>query len=161
MIKFAPKIGLTTVLFTTLFATTLNVAEAIPNLDGDSQPNRIKLSECIADVKEVTAWDADKTQKAAINLCDLRKAHVKEKSRFLADLEKLKEQYKGHTNHGFEQHLPTAVKDSWTIVKSCIEFKEGFTYPHNIGVLNVPESIRISCYAVGSNLVESQFFPPQ
>ena len=159
MIKFAPKIGLTAVLFTTLFATTLNAAEAIPNLDGDSQPNRIKLSECIADIKEVTAWDAAETQKAAINLCDLRKAHAKEKSRFLADLKKLQDQYKGHTNHGFEQHLPTAVQNSWTIVKSCIDFKEGFTSPHNIGVMNVPESIRISCYAVGSNLVESQLFP--
>lgn len=148
-------------LFTIVLAGTLRNVGAVPNLDGESHPNRVQLSQCIADVKEVTEWDDNQTQKAALNICDVRKAHAKEKARFLTALGKLNDQYKDYTNHGFSQHLPTATAAAWTIVKSCIDFKEGFTYPHNVGGLSVPENVRSSCYTLGSGLVEAQLFSQQ
>ncbi len=48
------------------------------------------------------------------------------------------------------------MKEAWQIVKLCVDFKEGFTYPHNIALFTVPEDIRISCYRLGSTLVESE-----
>ena len=141
-----------------MVSVTASNATAIPNLDGDSHPNRLKLNECIADVKEVTAWDEKQTLEAARKICEARQSHTKQKARFLASQKKLHEQYQGYTNHGFDKHLPTAIEDSWTIVKSCIDFKEGFTAPHNIGLLEVPENIRVSCYSLGADLVQSQLF---
>jgi hypothetical protein len=129
-----------------------------PNLDGESQPHRLKLTDCLTDIKEVTSWDEQETLAAAQNLCHLRQLHTKQKARFLADQQKLREQYQGYTNHGFNKHLPNALEDSWTIVKSCIDFREGFTYPHNIGILQVPENIRINCYSLGAEFLESALF---
>lgn len=161
-IRVFPKIGLSiiivfSIVLTILLSGTLKTFGAIPNLDEDTQPNRVKLTECIADVQQITSgWDETTVRNAAVNICESRKAHAKEKARFLAALGKLSEQYKDYTNHGFAQHLPTATQDAWTIVKNCIDFKEGFTFPHNVGVLIVPENVRSSCYALGSDMVESQ-----
>jgi hypothetical protein len=150
--------GLLAVLIILMISGIIPTWAANPNLDGDSQPTRIKLNECLADVKEVTAWGEQETLYAARNLCEIRQAHAQQKARFLTSLNKLQQQYKDSTNHGFDKHLPTAIADSWTIVKSCIDFKEGFTYPHNIGVWQVPENVRIHCYSLGANLVESALF---
>ncbi|BAY62249.1 hypothetical protein NIES22_23210 [Calothrix brevissima NIES-22] len=150
--------GLLAILITILISATIPAEAANPNLDGDSQPTRIKLSECLADVKEVTAWGDKETLDAARETCELRKAHAQQKTRFLASLKKLQLEYQDSSNHGFDKHLPTAIADSWTIVKSCIDFKEGFTYPHNIALLKVPENIRIRCYSLGADLVESNLF---
>ncbi|WP_375494081.1 hypothetical protein [uncultured Nostoc sp.] len=103
----------------------------------------------------IQAWDEKETLAAARNICDIRQSHTKQKARFLASLKKLREQYQNYTNHGFDKQLPTAIADSWTIVKSCIDFKEGFTSPHNVAVLSVPEDVRSSCYSLGASLVES------
>ncbi|MHC5854765.1 hypothetical protein [Nostoc sp.] len=151
-------LGFLAVLIAILVSSTIQTWAANPNLDGDSQPTRLKLNECIADVKEVTAWNDKETLDAARNICEIRQSHAKQKARFLASLKKLREQYQNYTNHGFDKQLPTAIADSWTIVKSCIDFKEGFTYPHNIAVLQVPENVRIRCYSVGADLVESALF---
>lgn len=160
--KVFRKIGLLTVfltiLLTILLSGTLRTVAAMPNLDDDSHPNRVKVEECIADVKQVTEWDANATQKAALNVCQARQSHAKEKARFVAALGKLSAQYKDYTNHGFSQHLPTATNDAWAIVKNCIDFQQGFRSPHNVAVLIVPEDIRKSCYTLGSGLVESQLF---
>jgi hypothetical protein len=134
---------------------TLRTVGAPPNLDEDTYPDRIQLSQCIDDMKEVTQWDENKTKNAAVNLCEVRKAHAKEKAHFLAVLKQLHEQYKDATNHGFAQHLPMATDDAWTIVKSCIDFKDGFTSPHNAAALIIPERVRSSCYTLGSSLVEA------
>ena len=150
--------GLLALLITIFILGTIPTEAANPNLDGDAQPTRIKLSECLADVKEVTAWGDKETLDAAREICELRKTHVQQKMRFLTSLKKLQQQYQDSTNHGFDKHLPTAIKDSWTIVKSCIDFKEGFTYPHNIALLRVPENVRSSCYSLGASLVESSLF---
>ncbi|QIR41744.1 hypothetical protein HCG51_34220 (plasmid) [Tolypothrix sp. PCC 7910] len=150
--------GLLAVLITIFIWGTIPTEAANPNLDGDSQPTRIKLSECLADVKEVTAWGEKETLDAARETCELRKAHAQQKTRFLTSLKKLQQEYQDSTNHGFDKHLPTAIADSWTIVKSCIDFKEGFTYPHNIALLKVPENVRIRCYSLGADLVESALF---
>ncbi len=161
MIKIASKnviFGFLAVLIAILISGTNLVWAATPNLDGDSHPNRLKLNECIADVKEVTAWDEKQTLDAARQICEVRQSHATQKARFLASQKKLQEQYKGHTNHGFDQHVPTAIADSWTIVKSCIDFKEGFTYPHNVALLSVPENVRSSCYSLGASLIESSLF---
>jgi hypothetical protein len=138
---------------------TLNIASssAVLNLDGDSQPNRIKLSECMADVREVTGgWEQQRMNQAATAICDARKAHAKEKVRFLGAISKLEKQYKGYTNYGYDKHVKVATQNSWNIVKNCIEFREGFTHPHNVGVYRVPNEIRKSCYGMGTGLVESQ-----
>ncbi|MEH1767574.1 MAG: hypothetical protein V7L27_26870 [Nostoc sp.] len=95
---------------------------------------------------------------AARNICDIRQSHAKQKARFLASLKKLREQYQNYTNHGFDKQLRTAITDSWTIVKSCIDFKEGFTYPHNVALLSVPEDVYSGCYSLGASLVESALF---
>jgi hypothetical protein len=93
---------------------------------------------------------------AARQVCEVRQKHLKQKQRFVKALDKLKQQYKGYTNHGLEQHVSTATKDSWSIVKSCIDFKQGFTYPHNIGTLTVPATIHQECYQMGAELVEAE-----
>lgn len=130
---------------------------ATPNLDDDSQPNRTQFNQCVADVKEVVAgWSQQEITQAANQICNARKVHATEKARFIADVAKLNQQYKDYTNHGFNQHLPNATEDAWNIVKSCIDFKEGFTYPHNIAIYIVPNNVRASCYTFGSQLVESQ-----
>ncbi|MBH8564603.1 hypothetical protein I8748_20855 [Nostoc sp. CENA67] len=161
MIKIVCKnviLGFLAILIAILVSGTIQTWAANPNLDGDSQPTRIKLNECIADVKEVTAWDEKETLAAAREICAVRQSHAKQKARFLKSLKKLQQEYQDATNHGFDKHLPTAIADSWTIVKSCIDFKEGFTYPHNIALLSVPENVRTSCYSLGSDLVESALF---
>lgn len=140
---------------TLLVGGTLRTVGAPPNLDEDTYPDRIQLSQCIDDMKEVTQWGEDETRKAAVTLCEARKVHAKEKAHFSAALEKLHEQYKDATNHGFAQHLPMATDDAWTIVKSCIDFKEGFTSPHNAAALIIPERVRSSCYTLGASLVEA------
>jgi hypothetical protein len=131
-------------------------AQNVPDLKGESAPNRIKISECIADVKEVTSWDVNSTQEAAQNLCNLRKKHAQSRKFFLTTISKLNAEYKDHTNHGLNAHLPTAIAAATNIVKSCIDFKEGFTYPHNIGLLIVPELIRIDCYKLGADFVNKE-----
>ncbi|MEH1820614.1 MAG: hypothetical protein V7L31_16285 [Nostoc sp.] len=150
--------GFLAVLIAILVSGTVQAWATNPNLDGDSQPTRLKLNECIADVKEVTAWEEKETLTAARNICEKRQSHTKQKARFLASLKKLREQYQNYTNHGFDKQLPTAIADSWTIVKSCIDFKEGFTSPHNVAVLSVPEDVRSGCYSLGASLVESALF---
>ncbi|WP_392534727.1 hypothetical protein [Nostoc sp. C117] len=161
MIKIICKnviLGFLAVLIVILVSGTIQTRAANPNLDGDSHPTRLKLNECIADVKEVTAWDEKETLDAARKICDKRQSHAKQKAQFLVSLKKLREQYQNYTNHGFDEHLPTAIEDSWTIVKSCIDFKEGFTYPHNVAILSVPEDVRSGCYSLGISLVESALF---
>ena len=148
-------VGFLIFITTILVINTIPAKAAIPNLDGESRPNRLKLNECIADVKEVTAWDEKQTLAAARDVCKVRQNHAQQKARFLAAQKKLTQEYQNYTNHGFNKHLPIAIEDSWTIVKSCIDLKEGFTSPHNIGVLEVPETIRSQCYSIGANLIES------
>ena len=153
------KIKWSAVLFalvlTLLLAGTLRTVGEVANPDENSHPDRVQLSQCIADVKGVTEWDDTQTRNAAVNLCEVREAHAKEKAQFLAALRKLNDQYKDVTNHGYSQHLEVATNDAWTIVKSCIDFKDGFTYPHNVALLIIPERIRSSCYALGSSLIEA------
>ncbi|MEH2147581.1 hypothetical protein [Nostoc sp.] len=151
-------LGFLAILITILVSGTIQAWAANPNLDGDSQPTRLKLNECIADVKEVAAWNDKETLDAARKICEIRQSHAKQKARFLASLKKLREQYQNYTNHGFDKQLPTAIADSWTIVKSCIDFKEGFTSPHNVALLSVPENVRSGCYSLGASLVESALF---
>ncbi|PAX53333.1 hypothetical protein [Brunnivagina elsteri] len=144
-----------------LSIVTQNVVSSlvVPNLDGESQPNRVKLSECMADVREVTSgWEQQQMNQAATAICDARKAHAKEKARFIGAISKLEKQYQGYTNHGFDKHVKVATQDAWNIVKNCIEFKEGFTHPHNVAIYQVPNEVRKSCYAIGTGLVESQLF---
>ncbi|BAZ37195.1 hypothetical protein NIES4101_31160 [Calothrix sp. NIES-4101] len=132
-------------------------SSSAPNLDGDSQPNRVKFSECMADVQETTSgWEKQQMNSAATAICNARKAHAKEKARFIAAISKLEKQYEGYTNHGFDQHVKVATQDAWNIVKNCIEFKEGFTHPHNVAIYQVPNDVRKSCYAMTAGLVESQ-----
>jgi hypothetical protein len=160
MIKIHRKQMFLTVLCTmSLSILTLDAvsSSAIPNLDGESQPNRVKFSECIADVREVTGgWEQQQMNQAATAICDSRKAHAKEKARFISAIGKLEKQYQGASNHGFDKHVKIATQNSWNIVKNCIEFKEGFTYPHNVGTYRVPNEVRSSCYGMGAGLVESQ-----
>ncbi len=128
-----------------------------PNLDDDSQPNRTQLKDCLADVRQsVGGWSEEEIATAANQICNARKAHAKAKAKFIADLAKLHQQYVEITNHGFSQHLNDATNDAWNTVKSCIDFKEGFTYPHNVAIFIVPNDVRSSCYGLGSQLVESQ-----
>lgn len=161
MIRVSSKIKQSVVVFTIvvtiILSSTLKTFSAIPNLDEDTQINRVRLTECIADIKEVTSgWDDTEVQNAAVKICDSRQALTNEKARFLVALGKLNDRYKEQTGHGFAQHLQTATQEAWTIVKSCMDFKEGFTSPHNIALLIVPENIHSSCYALGADLVESQ-----
>jgi hypothetical protein len=138
---------------------TLDVvySSAVPNLDGDSQPNRVKFSECMADVRETTSgWEQQQMNAAATAICNARKAHAKEKARFIGAISKLEQQYKEYTNHGYDKHVKVATQDAWNIVKNCIEFKEGFTHPHNVAIFRVPNEVRKSCYGMGAGLVESQ-----
>jgi len=144
------------ILLVILIASTVRSEEAIPNFNGDSNPDRVRLEQCIADVKGVTSWEENETRKAALKLCELRAIHSREKARFLTAMGKLKAKYKDYTNRGFSEHLPIAMKEAGNLVKICIDFKQGFTYPHNIALLTVPEDIRIRCYRLGSSLVESE-----
>jgi hypothetical protein len=140
-----------------LITRNIDTSSAVPNLDGDSQPNRVKFSECMADVRETTSgWEQQQMNAAATAICNARKAHAKEKARFISAISKLEKQYQGYTNHGFDKHVKVATQDAWNIVKNCIEFKEGFTYPHNVAVYRVPNEVRKSCYGMGAGLVESQ-----
>jgi len=104
-----------------LVLNTIPAKAIMPNLDGESRPNRLKLNECIADVKEVTEWDEKQTLAAARDVCKVRQNHAQQKARFLAAQKKLTQEYQNYTNHGFNKHLPMAIEDSWTIVKSCDE----------------------------------------
>lgn len=160
MMRVFSKSGLSIIVFsiaTILLSSTLKTFSAIPNLDEDTQMHRVKLTECIADIKEVTSgWDDTEVQNAAVKICDSRQALTNEKARFLVALGKLNDRYKEQTSHGFAQHLPTATQEAWAIVRSCMDFKEGFSSPHNVAVLIVPENIHSSCYALGADLVESQ-----
>jgi hypothetical protein len=153
--KAMPKLQLTLAITVMLLLPGSSFA-ATPMLEGEVVLARVKLSECLADVKEVTSWDEAQTMTAARQVCEVRQKHLKQKQRFVKALDKLKQQYKGYTNHGLEQHVPTATKDSWSIVKSCIDFKQGFTYPHNIGTLTVPATIHQECYQMGAELVEAE-----
>jgi hypothetical protein len=140
-----------------IFTLDIVSSSAVPNLDGDSQPNRIKLNECMVDVREVTSgWEQQQMNQAATAICNSRKAHAKEKARFIGAISKLEKQYQGYTNHGFDKHVKVATQDAWNVVKNCIEFKEGFTYPHNVAIYRVPNEVRKSCYGMGAGLVESQ-----
>jgi hypothetical protein len=150
-----PKLQLTLALVAMLLLPGRSFA-VTPMLAGEVVLLRVKLSECFADVKEVTGWDEAQTMTAARQVCEVRQKHLKQKQRFVKALEKLQQQYKGYTNHGLEQHVPNATKDSWSIVKSCIDFKQGFTYPHNIGTLTVPATIHQECYQMGAKLVEAE-----
>jgi len=141
------------ILLVILIASTAKTEEAISNLNDDSHPDRIKLEECIADVKEVTSWSESETRKAALKVCELRTIHAREKAKFLTAMDKLNALYK---DTKFSGNLPTATKEAWNVVKSCIDFKQEFTYPHNVGLLIVPEDLRIRCYRLGSGLVESE-----
>jgi hypothetical protein len=160
MIKIPHKQIFLAVLCTmSLSILTLDVvsSSAVPNLDGDSQPNRVKFSECMADVRGVTGgWEQQQMNQAATAICNSRKAHAKGKARFIGAIGKLEKQYQGASNHGFDKHVKVATQNSWNIVKNCIEFREGFTYPHNVAVYRVPNEIRSSCYGMGVGLVESQ-----
>ncbi len=150
------KVGLSALILVSLLSSTATAEEKYPNLDGESHPERVKMAQCLADVREVTSWSEEETQNAANNVCESRRQHAQKKAQFIEDLRKLTEEYQDQTNHGYAEHLPIAINDAWTTVKSCIDFKEGFTYPHNIGLLLVPESIRQECYTFGSSLVKSQ-----
>jgi hypothetical protein len=150
-----PKLRLTVALVAMLLLPGNSFA-ATPILEGEVVLSRVKLAECLADVKEVTSWDEAQTMTAARQVCEVRQKHLKQKQRFVKALDKLKQQYKGYTNHGLEQHVPKATTDSWSIVTSCIDFKQGFTHPHNIGTLTVPATIHNECYQVGAELVEAE-----
>ncbi len=153
--RAVPKLQLTLALVAMLVLPG-NSFGATPMIEGESVLARVQLSECLADVKEVTSWDEAQTKTAARQVCEARKKQLKQKQRFVKGLDKLKQQYQGYTNHGLEQHVPNATKDSWSIVKSCINFKEGFTHPHNIGTLIVPAIIYQECYQMGAELVEAE-----
>ena len=142
------------ILIVTMFVLTrIPASAAIPNLDGNTHPNRLKLSECLIDLKNVADWDGEKALEAARNICELRQNHAKQKARFLASQDQLTKIYKDWSR--FNKYLPTAITDSWQIVKSCIDFKEGFTSTHNIEDLTLPEKIRSQCYSLGADFIES------
>jgi hypothetical protein len=131
-------------------------------MDGADQPDpgsrniRTKTSECLADVQAVVAWEPKMTQSAAITLCQLRRQQAIQQQLFAAALVKLHDRYQSQTNHGFAKHITVAQQEAKSIVKSCIDFKTGFTYPHNIGTLTVPAEISASCYKIGINLLETE-----
>ena len=145
-----------------IIATLSTLMMGVPQMDGadlpnrDTRPDRVNISECLADVKEVVAWDPKATQSAAKSVCKLRRQHASQKKRFASALVKLHSRYQDRTNHGFDQHIPVAQQNAQSIVKSCIDFKTGFTHPHNIGTLTVPEEIHSTCYDMGIKLVETE-----
>ncbi|WP_298906653.1 hypothetical protein [uncultured Nostoc sp.] len=142
------------ILIVTMFVLTrIPASAAIPNLDGDTHPNRLKLSECLIDLKKVANWDGEQASEAARRICELRQDHAKQKARFLASQDQLTKIYKDSSR--FKEYLPTAITDSWQIVKSCIDFKEGFTSTHNIEGLTLPEQIRSQCYSLSADFIES------
>lgn len=142
------------ILIVTMFVLTrIPASAAIPNLDGDTHPNRLKLSECLIDLKKVADWNGEQASEAARKICELRQDHAKQKARFLASQDQLTKIYKDWSR--FNKYLPIAITDSWQIVKSCIDFKEGFTSTHNIESLTLPEKIRSECYSLGADFIES------
>ncbi len=148
-----------TVLAVVLLSTAAKV-EAAPTIEGDTDPINTQPSQCLADVKEVTAWDEAATRQAANQVCAERRRHVQAKQRFEKSLVALNQEYRERTNHGFSQFLPEAVRRSRAIVENCIALKEGFTAPHNVATLLVPETLRSDCYAVGTQLVEAELSSP-
>jgi 23S rRNA pseudoU1915 N3-methylase RlmH len=144
-----------------IVATLSTLMMGVSQMDGAARPDRArpdrtKMSECLADVKEVVAWEAKVTQSSAITLCQLRRQRVIQQKRFASALVRLHDRYQDQTNHGFAKHIPVAQQDAKEIVNSCIDFKTGFTYPHNIATLTVPEEIYASCYGIGIKLVETE-----
>jgi hypothetical protein len=134
--------------------------KAAPDIEGDSEPINAQPSQCLADVKEVTAWDETATRQAANQVCTERRRHIRAKQRFETSLVALNREYRERTNHGFSAFLPEAIRRSRAIVENCIALKEGFTAPHNVAALLIPETIRIDCYVVGTQLVEAELSSP-
>lgn len=151
------KISLLSTLWIIMIANTLQ-AQELPNIEGDNDPIRLKMSECLADIKEVTAWDEESTLESAKRLCELRQKHSEEKTRFYTAMKKLNEQFKDYTNHGFNEHLTTAIKDAKKIVDLCINLKSGFRHPHNIGLYMAPEIDITNCYSFGASIIESELY---
>ncbi|MBH8573063.1 hypothetical protein I8752_08550 [Nostocaceae cyanobacterium CENA369] len=113
-------LGFLAVLIAILVSGTIQTWAANPNLNGDSHPTRFKLNECIADVKEVTAWNDKQTLDAARKICESRQSHAKQKARFLASLKKLQEQYQNFTNHGFDNpNVPVLYSQGQTHI--CVK----------------------------------------
>ncbi len=151
------KIALLSSLLSIMITSKLQ-AQEMPKIEGDNDPIRMNISECLADIKEVTAWDEESTLEAAKRLCELRQKHSEEKARFYTAIKKLNEQFKDYTNHGFNEHLPTAIKDAEKIVNTCINLKSGFRHPHNIALYMVPEIDLANCYSFGASIIEGELY---
>lgn len=52
------------------------------------------------------------TNRAATEICNVCKAHGREKARFIANLNKLQKQYQSHTNYGYDKHVKVATQDA-------------------------------------------------
>jgi hypothetical protein len=154
---FKSKVSVFLILTIVIFTLTRIPAIAVtPNLNGnESHPDRLKLSECVVDLKEVVEWDEEEILAGSQELCKLRQGHAKQKARFLNAQNLLTERYKNNGSSGYNKHLPVAISASWEIVKKCLDFKEGFANPHNIAILTIPELFRMQCYSLGADLVES------
>jgi hypothetical protein len=127
---------------------------ARPTIPSDGRPLRTVPAECIADVKEVTAWDAAETKKAADTVCDLRTKHGAARKRLLDDLAKLVATFKDVTNHDHAANLPATIKSVQTIVQQCVAALESQQYCHNIACLTLPEDNAIFCENQAAALVE-------
>jgi hypothetical protein len=108
---------------------------------------------CLANVKEVTEWDKAQTERAAKQVCAMRKRHVEAYAALQAN-------YKNFVKTFSEDNrldLPSAVSNLKALIKACIAHKSGLTTGgHNIGIDIIENDIATQCLILGSNLIKGE-----
>ena len=108
---------------------------------------------CLANVKEVTEWDKAQTERAAKQVCAMRKRHVEAYAALQANYKNFVKVFSEDTR----LDLPAAVANLKTLIKACIDHKFGLTTGgHNIMVDVIEDDIAAKCLALGANLARDE-----
>jgi len=135
------------------------VAHAEPKVPGtlvigyDNEGIDASPQACLANVKEVTEWDKAQTERAAKQVCAMRKRHVEAYAALQANYKNFVKVFSEDTR----LDLPAAVENLKTLIKACIAHKSGLTTGgHNIGIDIIENDIATQCLILGSNLIKGE-----
>ena len=116
-----------------------------PKVPADDAAIRTSNAQCVADIKEVTAWSDAETQKAADQLCDLRKKHDVARGHLLDALAKLVADFKDVTNRDHAENLPESIAGVQQLVALCEKTLATQEHAHNIEIPMQVERDAIFC----------------
>jgi hypothetical protein len=115
-------------------------------IDGEALPSRTQYADCLADIKDVVAWGDEEEAKQAKNLCALRAEHARLKLDFVAQLQKLVDDYADYNNHGVNGLVANAALKTVDILAACVDANDTYGLCHNIACVTSPEYDHIACY---------------